>query len=182
MRRTTRVGGSPRSRNGSLPRCGSSQAEQPTVLKLPSGPHLWRYRWDGDHLRRRGWGGGADLRASVVLILGGANLIADGFSMAVSNFLGLRAQHQQLERARRDLRRPRCARPPYLDLRRTVGRFSYERQAGRATRRRYRLGPCRACQDRSTVRLWIRSIPGLLPGWRIRRSPCLRRSPTRRTR
>lgn len=26
-----------------------------------------------------------------------------------------------------DLRRPRCARPPYLDLRRTRGRFSYER-------------------------------------------------------
>jgi len=45
---------------------------------------------------------GADLSASVVLILGGANLIADGFSMAVSNFLGLRAQRQQLERARRE--------------------------------------------------------------------------------
>lgn len=45
---------------------------------------------------------GADLSASVVLILGGANLIADGFSMAVSNFLGLRAAHQQLERARRE--------------------------------------------------------------------------------
>jgi VIT1/CCC1 family predicted Fe2+/Mn2+ transporter len=45
---------------------------------------------------------GADLSASVVLILGGANLIADGFSMAVSNFLGLRAARQQLERARRE--------------------------------------------------------------------------------
>jgi vacuolar iron transporter family protein len=45
---------------------------------------------------------GADLSASIVLILGGANLIADGFSMAVSNFLGLRAQRQQLERARRE--------------------------------------------------------------------------------
>ena len=43
---------------------------------------------------------GAGLSASVVLILGGANLIADGFSMAVSNFLGLRAERQQLERAR----------------------------------------------------------------------------------
>jgi VIT1/CCC1 family predicted Fe2+/Mn2+ transporter len=43
---------------------------------------------------------GADLSASVVLILGGANLIADAFSMAVSNFLGLRAERQQLERAR----------------------------------------------------------------------------------
>lgn len=43
---------------------------------------------------------GADLSVSVVLILGGANLIADGFSMAVSNFLGLRAERQLLERAR----------------------------------------------------------------------------------
>jgi VIT1/CCC1 family predicted Fe2+/Mn2+ transporter len=43
---------------------------------------------------------GAKLSANVVLILGGANLIADGFSMAVSNFLGLRAERQRLERAR----------------------------------------------------------------------------------
>jgi VIT1/CCC1 family predicted Fe2+/Mn2+ transporter len=43
---------------------------------------------------------GANLSASVVLILGGANLIADGFSMAVSNFLGQRAERQQLEGAR----------------------------------------------------------------------------------
>lgn len=43
---------------------------------------------------------GASLSTSVVLILGGANLIADGFSMAVSNFLGIRAERQQLERAR----------------------------------------------------------------------------------
>jgi VIT1/CCC1 family predicted Fe2+/Mn2+ transporter len=45
---------------------------------------------------------GASLSANVVLILGGANLLADGFSMAVSNFLGLRAERQQLERARRE--------------------------------------------------------------------------------
>ena len=31
--------------------------------------------------------GGADLDATVVLILGVANLVADGFSMAASNFL-----------------------------------------------------------------------------------------------
>jgi VIT1/CCC1 family predicted Fe2+/Mn2+ transporter len=43
---------------------------------------------------------GADLSASIVLILGGANLIADGFSMAVSNLLGLRAERQQFDRAR----------------------------------------------------------------------------------
>lgn len=34
---------------------------------------------------------GADLSARVVLILGGANLLADGFSMAVGNFAGTRA-------------------------------------------------------------------------------------------
>jgi VIT1/CCC1 family predicted Fe2+/Mn2+ transporter len=45
---------------------------------------------------------GAGLSDSVVIILGGANLIADGFSMAVSNFLGSRAERQQRERARRD--------------------------------------------------------------------------------
>lgn len=36
---------------------------------------------------------GADLSTRIVLILGAANLIADGFSMAVSNFLGTRADH-----------------------------------------------------------------------------------------
>jgi len=45
---------------------------------------------------------GADLDETVVIILGGANLIADGFSMAVSNFLGSRAERQQRERARRE--------------------------------------------------------------------------------
>jgi len=44
---------------------------------------------------------GANLDDTVVIILGGANLIADGFSMAVSNFLGSRAERQRQERARR---------------------------------------------------------------------------------
>lgn len=44
---------------------------------------------------------GAGLDDTIVIILGGANLIADGFSMAVSNFLGSRAERQQRERARR---------------------------------------------------------------------------------
>jgi VIT1/CCC1 family predicted Fe2+/Mn2+ transporter len=44
---------------------------------------------------------GASLDETVVIILGGANLIADGFSMAVSNFLGSRAERQRRERARR---------------------------------------------------------------------------------
>ena len=45
---------------------------------------------------------GADLDSSVVIILGVANLVADGFSMAVSNFLGSRAEAQQRERARHE--------------------------------------------------------------------------------
>ena len=44
---------------------------------------------------------GAQLSDSVVVILGVANLLADGFSMAVSNYLGTRAERQQRDRARR---------------------------------------------------------------------------------
>src|SRR4026207_1713394 len=43
---------------------------------------------------------GADLSATIVIILGFANLIADGFSMAVSNFLATRAEIQERELAR----------------------------------------------------------------------------------
>lgn len=43
---------------------------------------------------------GADLSASIVIILGFANLIADGFSMAVSNFLATRAEMQERSQAR----------------------------------------------------------------------------------
>jgi VIT1/CCC1 family predicted Fe2+/Mn2+ transporter len=45
---------------------------------------------------------GADLDETVVIILGGANLLADGFSMAASNFLGSRAERQRRERAQRE--------------------------------------------------------------------------------
>jgi VIT1/CCC1 family predicted Fe2+/Mn2+ transporter len=45
---------------------------------------------------------GAQLDETVVIILGVANLIADGFSMAASNFLGSRAERQRRERARRE--------------------------------------------------------------------------------
>src|SRR5687767_2318218 len=44
---------------------------------------------------------GARLSPRVVLVLGLANVVADGFSMAASNFLGTRAERQRLGRARR---------------------------------------------------------------------------------
>lgn len=48
---------------------------------------------------------GAGLDATVIIILGGANLLADGLSMAASNYLGTRAARQQRELARREERR-----------------------------------------------------------------------------
>lgn len=43
---------------------------------------------------------GAQLSPYIVLILGFANLFADGFSMAASNFLGTRAEHDDYRRLR----------------------------------------------------------------------------------
>ena len=45
---------------------------------------------------------GAQLGSGIVIVLGIANLIADGFSMAVSNYLGTRAEQQQRDQARLD--------------------------------------------------------------------------------
>lgn len=45
---------------------------------------------------------GAELAAGIVIILGVANLVADGFSMGVSIFLGTRAENQQKADARRE--------------------------------------------------------------------------------
>jgi len=43
---------------------------------------------------------GANLAPRIVIILGLANLIADGFSMAVSNYLGAKTQNQLLQKTR----------------------------------------------------------------------------------
>jgi VIT1/CCC1 family predicted Fe2+/Mn2+ transporter len=44
---------------------------------------------------------GASLSPSIVLILGFANLLADGFSMAVGNYLAAKAQREYIEKARK---------------------------------------------------------------------------------
>ena len=41
---------------------------------------------------------GADLSASIVLILGFANLLADGFAMAASNYIGTKSERDDYER------------------------------------------------------------------------------------
>jgi len=41
---------------------------------------------------------GAELSAGVVLVLGVANLVADGFSMAASNYAGTKSEHDDFER------------------------------------------------------------------------------------
>jgi VIT1/CCC1 family predicted Fe2+/Mn2+ transporter len=41
---------------------------------------------------------GAQLSPSVILVMGFANLLADGFSMAAGNFLGTKAEHDDIQR------------------------------------------------------------------------------------
>jgi vacuolar iron transporter family protein len=43
---------------------------------------------------------GAELDSSFVIILGAANLVGDGFSMAAGNYLGTRAEQQERDRVR----------------------------------------------------------------------------------
>src|SRR4026207_2394166 len=41
---------------------------------------------------------GARLSPWIILVMGFANLFADGFSMAASNYLGVKAEHEDLQR------------------------------------------------------------------------------------
>ena len=45
---------------------------------------------------------GGQLSTDVVIVLGMANLLADGFSMAVSNYLGTRSRREEVEKAKED--------------------------------------------------------------------------------
>ena len=45
---------------------------------------------------------GGQLSTDVVIVLGLANLIADGFSMAVSNYLGTRSRQEEVDEAKQD--------------------------------------------------------------------------------
>jgi VIT1/CCC1 family predicted Fe2+/Mn2+ transporter len=45
---------------------------------------------------------GGRLSTEVVIVLGLANLIADGFSMAISNYLGTRSRREEVEEAKKD--------------------------------------------------------------------------------
>lgn len=54
---------------------------------------------------------GADLPTKVILILGAANLIADGFSMAAGNYSGVKAERDDYERLRKMEQRHIAATP-----------------------------------------------------------------------
>ena len=59
-----------------------------------------RHRRRGHHVRHRAGVVGAQLSNRVVLILGIANLVADGFSMAASNYSGTKTEHEEQARLR----------------------------------------------------------------------------------
>ena len=59
---------------------------------------------------------GAELSGGIVLILGLANLFADGLSMAVGNYLGERADEQAQERARVEAERVVRERPEQAEI------------------------------------------------------------------
>ncbi len=68
---------------------------------------------------------GAGLSSGVVIVLGLANLLADGFSMGVSNYLGTRAENQRIDSARAEEHREIQS---YPDGEREEVRQIYERK------------------------------------------------------
>ena len=68
---------------------------------------------------------GAGLSSGIVIILGLANLLADGFSMAAGNFLGTRAENQSVSKARREEEREIETHPKAS--KRKYGKFSQPR-------------------------------------------------------
>lgn len=80
----------------------SDQGETLTTSEAESSArlHLWRDRRGRNDIAVVAGVAGAGLSASVVIILGVANLIADGFSMAVSNYAATRAELQKRALAR----------------------------------------------------------------------------------
>ena len=69
--------------------------------QLPGGFRAGGRGWHGDHVRRRLRRGGRGPGRDVAIILGLANLLADGFSMAVGNYLSTKAERQVVDRVRR---------------------------------------------------------------------------------
>ncbi len=81
------------------PRGHSPSARGRTQPELPQGLGVWRHRWYRDDICARLGVAGAHLSSRVILILGGASLIADGFAMAAGNYLATRAEHEEFRYA-----------------------------------------------------------------------------------
>lgn len=96
-------------RNEVLPRLEHSHTPSAIAKRLGHGPHVsylrdWVYGGiDGTVTTFAIMAGvvGADLSATVVVVLGLANLLADGFSMAAGNYTGTKAERDEYDQLRR---------------------------------------------------------------------------------
>ena len=92
-----------------LPRLEHSHNRRDIAKRLSAGPRVsylrdWTYGGiDGTVTTFAIMAGvvGANLSSTIVVILGVANLLADGFSMAAGNFTGTKAEHDEYEQLRR---------------------------------------------------------------------------------